>query len=327
MSARPSQIENRNFLAPTGFKFTLKRSPGVAFFCNQANIPDLNLGIAIQPNYLRDIPTPGDKVEFGDLNLRFLVDESLENFMEVQKWIRGLGYPEDVQEFRDLEKSGLVQGNYANDRQNVYSDGTLQILNSNLVAQFNVFFTDLFPYALTTLTFDATDTDIQYFTADVSFKYTSYKITDLELEMTFDLDVIQGMWEKDSKIDMDNLHTESTNIPTLHAKYFEMYNTIFLLRKKAEQQRKNIRHERYEYFSGKADPDVYVENPFPKKIRDKDTMQKYLDADEKLSTVCLKIDYYDTMLVYIESILKQVTNRTYQIKNAIEFMRFNAGLG
>ena len=179
MSTRPSQIENRNFLAPTGFKFTLKRSPGVAFFCNQANIPDLNLGIAIQPNYLRDIPTPGDKVEFGDLNLRFLVDESLENFMEVQKWIRGLGYPEDVQEFRDLEKSGLVQGNYANDRQNVYSDGTLQILNSNLVAQFNVFFTDLFPYALTTLTFDATDTDIQYFTADVSFKYTSYKITDL----------------------------------------------------------------------------------------------------------------------------------------------------
>jgi hypothetical protein len=179
MSARPSQIENRNFLAPTGFKFTLKRSPGVAFFCNQANIPDLNLGIAIQPNYLRDIPTPGDKVEFGDLTLRFLVDESLENFMEVQKWIRGLGYPEEVQEFRDLERSGLIQGNYKNDGQNIYSDGTLQILNSNLVAQFNVFFTDLFPYSLTTLTFDATDTDIQYFTADVSFKYTSYKITDL----------------------------------------------------------------------------------------------------------------------------------------------------
>ena len=130
---------------------------------------------------------------------------------------------------------------------------------------------------MTTLTFDATDTDIQYFTASVSFKYTSYKITDLEqsTEMTFDLDVIQGMWEKDSKIDMDNLHTESTNIPTLHAKYFEMYNTIFLLRKKAEQQRKNIRHEDYEYFSGKADPDVYGES-IPKKIRDKDTMQKIL---------------------------------------------------
>jgi len=145
--------------------------------------------------------------------------------------------------------------------------------------------------------------------------------------MSFDLDNIQEMWEKDSKIDPDNLHTESLNIPALHAKYFDLYNNINLLRRRAEQQRKNIRHERYEYFSGKADPDVYIENPFPKKIRDKETMQKYLDADEKLSAISLKIDYYETMMVYIESILKQISNRTYQIKNAIEFMRFNAGLG
>ena len=145
--------------------------------------------------------------------------------------------------------------------------------------------------------------------------------------MTFDLETIQDMWEKDAKIDRDNLHDESLNIPSLHAKYFQIYNTIFLLRKKAEQQRKNIRHERYEYFSGKADPDVYRQNPFPKKIRDKDTMTKYLDADEKLSNASLKIEYYDTMLTYLESILKVIQNRTYQIKNAIEFMRFNAGMG
>ena len=135
------------------------------------------------------------------------------------------------------------------------------------------------------------------------------------------------MWEKDSQIDKDNLHDESLKIPALHAKYHEMFNTILLLRKRAEQQRKNIRHARYEYYSGKADPEVYIENPFPKKIRDKDTMQKYLDADTKLSNTSLKIDYYDTMLTYIESILKVVQNRTYQIKNAIEFMRFNSGLG
>ena len=145
--------------------------------------------------------------------------------------------------------------------------------------------------------------------------------------MTFDLDTIQEMWEKDAKIDRDTLHDESLNIPSLHAKYFQIYNTIFLLRKKAEQQRKNIRHERYEYFSGKADPDVYIQNPFPKKIRDKDTMTKYLDADEKLSNASLKIEYYDTMLTYLESILKVIQNPTYQIKNAIEFMRFNAGMG
>jgi len=174
-----SQIENRNFLSPTGFKFLLKRSPKVAFFCNQANIPDLNLGIANQPTYLKDIDTPGDKITFGDLNLRFLVDENLENYMEIQNWIRGLGYPESVQEFRDLSNQGIIQGRYANDRQNIYSDGTLQILSSSLVSKFQVFFKDLFPYSLQTLTFDATDTDIQYFTADVSFKYTIYSITDL----------------------------------------------------------------------------------------------------------------------------------------------------
>ena len=145
--------------------------------------------------------------------------------------------------------------------------------------------------------------------------------------MSIDLEKIQEMWEKDAKMDPDNLHTESLNVPVLHAKYFDLYNTIVLLRKKAEQQKKNIHHERYEYFSGKADPEVYIENPFPKKIRDKETMQKYLDADDKLSSINMKICYYDTMLYYLESILKVIQNRTYQIKNSIEFLRFNAGLG
>jgi len=142
-----------------------------------------------------------------------------------------------------------------------------------------------------------------------------------------DLTGIQEMWEKDSKIDIDNLHTESINIPVLHAKYYDIYNNLMLLRKKAEQQKKNIRHERYEFYSGKADPDVYIENPFPKKIRDKDTMSKYLDADEKLSGVSLKIEYYLVMLTYLEEILKQISNRTYQIKNSIDYMRFTSGAG
>jgi hypothetical protein len=172
-------IDNRNFLAPTGFKFSLKRSPGVAFFCNQANIPSLDLGIATQPSYLKDIDVPGDKIQFGDLTLRFLVDEDLVNYMEIQNWIRGLGYPETLQEFDRLEKEAVLPGNFDRSGDNIYSDGTLQILSSNLVAKFNVNFKDMFPYSLSTITFDATDTDIEYFTADVSFKYTIYNLTDL----------------------------------------------------------------------------------------------------------------------------------------------------
>ena len=173
-------LSNRNFLSPVGFKFSLKRAPGVAFFCNQANIPSLDLGIAEQPTWLKNIDVPGDKIQFGDLTLRFLVDEDLVNYMELQRWIRGLGYPEDMDEFRKIEGEAVMPGNFGNKGDDIYSDGTLQILSSNLVPAFQVVFTDLFPYTLSTVMFDATDTDIEYFTADVSFKYTIYNLTDME---------------------------------------------------------------------------------------------------------------------------------------------------
>ena len=125
------------------------------------------------------LPTPGDIIEFGDLSIRFLVDENLENYMCIQNWIRGMGFPERLEQFAELEQKGTMQGNYSKGRQNVYSDGTLQVLTSSQIPNFQVMFQDLFPYTLSTLTFDATDTDIQYFTADVSFKYTIYNIFDL----------------------------------------------------------------------------------------------------------------------------------------------------
>ena len=178
--AKESPITNRNFLSPVGFKFALKRSPAVAFFCNEANIPSMDLGVAEQPTYLKNIPVPGDKIQFGDLSLRFLVDEDLKNFMEIQNWIRGLGFPESLKEFVDLENEAEMASNFGNNAgHDIYSDGTLQVLSSNLVPKFQVVFSDLFPYSLSTVTFDATDTDIEYFTADVSFKYTLYQITDL----------------------------------------------------------------------------------------------------------------------------------------------------
>ena len=173
-------LTNRNFLSPVGFKFSLKRAPAVAFFCNQANIPSMDLGIAEQPSYLRNIPVPGDKIQFGDLTLRFLVDEDLVNYMELQRWIRGLGYPESMDEFRKLEGETVLPGNFGRKGDDIYSDGTLQILSSNLVPAFQVVFNDLFPFSLSTITFDATDADIEYFTADVSFKYTIYNLTDME---------------------------------------------------------------------------------------------------------------------------------------------------
>ena len=141
------------------------------------------------------------------------------------------------------------------------------------------------------------------------------------------LEKIQEMWEKDSRIDPDNLHDESLKIPQLHSKYYTLYNTITLLREKARESYAKVRLERYNYYTGKATAEVYVEEPFPYKVREKDAIQRHLDADDKMNKIDMKIKYYDVMLKFLEEIIRTVSNRTYQIKNAIEWNKFQAGFG
>ena len=172
-----NQVQNKNFLNPTGFKFILNRAPKVVFFSNQASIPGLSLGVAEQPTYLKDIPQPGDKLEFRDLTIRFLVDEDLENYLEIQHWLRGLGFPDSLKEIYDWQKSNP---NAPDGVLNYTSDGTLNVLSSSNTPNFKVKFLDMFPVSLSDLDFDATDSDVDYLTANVTFKYTIYNITDLD---------------------------------------------------------------------------------------------------------------------------------------------------
>ena len=139
------------------------------------------------------------------------------------------------------------------------------------------------------------------------------------------LEQIQEMWEKDSHIDPDNLHDESLKIPQLHSKYYTLYNTITLLREKAREQYSKVRLERYNYYTGKAPAEVYAEEPFLYKVREKDAIQRHLEADDKMNKVDMKIKYYDTMLKFLEEIIRNISGRTYQIKNAIEWNKFQAG--
>ena len=171
-SVLDNQIENRNFLSPVGFKFSLAKEPKAAFFCNSARIPEISLGTAVQPSYLKDVDVPGDKLTYGDLTLRFLVDENLENYMSIHNWLTGLGYPESTQDYRDLitNDKGII------DPKEAFSDGSLHILNSNFQDTAIVKFRDLFPVFLTSLEFEATEADTTYFTAEVTFKYTVYNI-------------------------------------------------------------------------------------------------------------------------------------------------------
>tara|TARA_R100001443_G_scaffold60027_1_gene70395 strand:- start:894 stop:1490 length:597 start_codon:yes stop_codon:yes gene_type:complete len=170
-------IQNRNFLQPQGFRFSIARAPKVSFFGNAVNIPGMTLRTTIQPTAgLRDIPVPGEIIDFEDLTLNFLVDEELQNYIEIQNWIRGIGFPEsleEIYEFQD-EKVGTVRDNSGT--MNLFSDGTLTILDAMQNENFKVKFQDMFPFSLSTIQFDATMQDTEYFTAQVSFKYLNYTI-------------------------------------------------------------------------------------------------------------------------------------------------------
>ena len=172
-SAFAKQIDNRNFLSGVGFKFNLAKFPKVDFFSNSARIPELNLELTRQPSYLKNIDVPGERLTYGDFTLRFLVDENMENYLAIYEWLTGLGFPESGKQFRDITTD--VDGQ--RDPKEAFCDGTLRILNSNYREVAKVKFTDLFPTSLTSLSFDATATDIQYFTAEVTFKYTVYNLS------------------------------------------------------------------------------------------------------------------------------------------------------
>ena len=104
-----------------------------------------------------------------------------------------------------------------------------------------------------------------------------------------------------------------------------MYKRQTLLREKARESYNRIRLERHNYYTGKAPAETYVDEPFPYKVREKDAIQRHMDADEKMSTINMKIKYYDVTLKYLEEIIRNVSNRTYQIKNAIEWQQFQSG--
>jgi len=169
-----TQLTNRNFLSPIGFKLSLASKEKVDFFSNTAKIPGITLGTALQGTTYRILDVPGDELVFEDFSMSFLVDEDLKNYMIIHNWMTGLGFPESFQQFKNLTTGEDGQ----EDRKLQYCDGTLHILNSNYRDVATVKFKDLFPTSLTSLDFTASDNDINYFTAEVTFKYTIYNILD-----------------------------------------------------------------------------------------------------------------------------------------------------
>jgi len=180
-----------DYAEPTKFRFGVIKLPKVEFFCTAANIPGISLGNASQPTPLKDIPIPGDKLDYDNLNIQFLVDENLENYREIHGWLTGLGFPKDTEQFRNLQNAGSDRfpttksvglnkelgkiSKAVQDDGGLYSDATLFVLSSKNNAALEVRFRDIYPISLSGLEYNQQETDIQYLTANVTFAYKIYE--------------------------------------------------------------------------------------------------------------------------------------------------------
>ena len=184
---QPTKLD---YASPTQFKFNVIKLPKVTYFCTQVNVPGITLGGTIdQVTRFKDIPQPGDKLTYGELNMTFLVDENLENYQEIHGWLRGLGFPGGHEEFKNLldggsdrfpSSKGSVLGDAgrakfsAPNQGGIFSDATLNILTSKNNPVTEVRFSDCFPISLSSLQYNQQATDTDYLTATVTFEYKLY---------------------------------------------------------------------------------------------------------------------------------------------------------
>ena len=138
------------------------------------------------------------------------------------------------------------------------------------------------------------------------------------------LEELQNLADKDLKINDTELDLESLKTPQLHNKYSKYYNKYKNLLKVAEQDLARITREKWEYYTGKADPSVYQAKPFDIKVLKAD-VHIYMDSDPELQKADQKVAYLDQVIKYLEQVLRGVNNRTFLIKNAIEWKKFTSG--
>ena len=184
------QPDKLDYASPTQFKFGIHQLPKVEFFTLSANVPGISADTVTQPTPYKDIPIVGDKLNYENLSITFLVDEYLENYISLHNWMTGIGFPTDRQEFRTFRDvtsntpaSGKTPptdlvGKAIPDRA-LYSDAYLMVLSNKNNAIVEVDFQNIFPVSLGGLDFTQNVTDVEYVTATAEFAYQIYEINTL----------------------------------------------------------------------------------------------------------------------------------------------------
>ena len=183
VSAGPPAVYN--YLRPNAFRFVIKDLPKVAYTCQSANLPQMALGFAIQPNPFIDVPVIGDKLNYGEFTIRFLIAEDMSNYLELIEWMIALGFPNDYNDYPAFTGERLnrfpfvTSGGVKASGAIAYSDATLTILDSNNIPKTEILFKSVFPISVEALDFDITSSSVEYFVGVASFKYTTFEVRTL----------------------------------------------------------------------------------------------------------------------------------------------------
>lgn len=170
MALITDQPKNINFLSPLGFRFKLARTPNMNFFVTNAILPTITLGTISIPTPFKFIDIANNKLDYGDLQLTFMVDEDLETYLEIYNWLIAVGFPENFDQYKRLKDA--PRGS----RETTVSDATLTILTSDMMPNIEVQFEDLFPTSISDINFTVNETDVNYVTMTATFKYRIYKV-------------------------------------------------------------------------------------------------------------------------------------------------------
>lgn len=165
-----------DFLQPSRFKLSIDRLPDVSFFVQSAEIPGVQLNSLESPNPLSNIQIPDSKLQFSPLNLTFIVDNKLNNWLEVFYWMQGLGFPEDWEQYRTESRNQRFADERMSDLARNCSNATLLLMGLDGSPTQTITFVDCFPTSLGGIPLDSTSTDVQYSTASLTLAYSYFKI-------------------------------------------------------------------------------------------------------------------------------------------------------
>ena len=189
LNRQPTKLD---YTSPTQFRFLINQLPKVQYFTVSANVPGITLGDATYATPLKDIPLPGEKLTYDDLNITFIVDENLENYIEIHNWLASLGFPKNREQFKthrsatsNLPKATVGTSGDIGDVKPItsdspmFSDSVLTVLSNKNNPVVECRFEDCFPTSLSSLNYSQNQTDVEYLTAEVTFKYKIYEIKTL----------------------------------------------------------------------------------------------------------------------------------------------------